>query len=74
MNEIFRLKSFQKIMFFMFLTGIIIGTLYGIHIFTNKLRFYSVLPFLPVVYIIIKGLYKNTPILINDFKSIYVKQ
>jgi hypothetical protein len=74
MIEIFRLKSFQKIMFFMFLIGLIIGTLYGIHIFTDKLRFYSILPFLPVVYFITKGLYKNTPILIYDFKSINVKQ
>ena len=70
MNELFRLKSFQKILFFMFLIGFIIGTLYGIHIFTNKLRFYSIMPFLPVIYIIAKGLYKNTPLLIKDFKSI----
>jgi len=58
----------------MFLTGIITGTLYGIHIFTNKLSFYSIIPFLPILYIITKGLYKNIPFLINDFKSIYVKQ
>jgi hypothetical protein len=74
MKELFSLKSFQKILFFMFLLGIIIGTLYGIHIFTNKLKFYSVIPFLPILYIITKGLYKNIPFLINDFKSIYVKQ
>lgn len=74
MKELFRLKSFQKILFFMFLLGIIIGTLYGIHIFTNKLKFYSVIPFLPILYIITTGLYKNIPFLINDFKSIYVKQ
>lgn len=74
MKELFRLKSFQKILFFMFLIGIVIGTLYGIHIFTNKLRFYSIIPFFPILYIITKGLYKNIPLLINDFKSIYVKQ
>ena len=74
MNELFRLKSFQKVLFFMFLTGLIIGVLFGIHIFTNKLKFYSIIPFLPVMYIIAKGLYKNTPLLINDFKLIYVKQ
>ena len=74
MKELFSLKSFQKILFFMFLLGIIIGTLYGIHIFTNKLKFYSILPFLPILYIITKGLIKNIPFLINDFKSIYVKQ
>jgi hypothetical protein len=74
MKQLFLLKSFQKILFFMFLIGIILGTLYGIHIFTNKLRFYSILPFVPIMYIITKGLYKNIPFLINDFKSIYVNQ
>ncbi len=74
MKELFRLKSFQKVLFFLFLTGFIIGVLYGIHVFSNKLRFYSIIPFFPVLYIIIKGLYKNIPLLINDFNSIYVKQ
>lgn len=74
MQELFRLQSFQKVFFFMFLIGFTIGTLYGIHSFTNKLRFYSITPFLPILYIVTKGLYKNIPSLINDFKSIYVKQ
>lgn len=74
MKELFSLKSFQKVLFFMFLTGVIIGVLYGIHIFTNKLKFYSIIPFLPIMYIIARGLYRNTPLLINDFKSIYVQQ
>jgi len=73
MKELFRLKSFQRILFYMFGIGFIIGTLYGIHIFTNKLRYYSIIPFFPILYIIIKGLYKNIPFLINDFKSTYVK-
>ena len=74
MKDLFSLKSFQKVLFFMFLTGVIIGVLYGIHIFTNKLKFYSIIPFFPILYIITKGLIKNIPFLINDFKSIYVKQ
>lgn len=74
MKALFRLKSFQKVFFFMFLIGFIIGVLYGIHIFINKLRYYSIIPFLPVLYIVTKGLYKNIPFLINDFRSIYVKQ
>ena len=74
MKELFRLKSFQKILFFMFAIGFIIGILYGIHVFTNRLKFYSIIPFLPIMYIIVKGLYKNTPIFIKDFKSIYVNQ
>jgi len=74
MKELFRLQSFQKVLFYMFLIGFTIGVLYGIHIFSNKLRFYSIIPFLPVLYIVAKGLYRNIPFLINDFKSIYVKQ
>lgn len=74
MKELLRLKSFRKVLFFMFLTGIIIGVLYGVHIFSNNLRFYSIIPFIPLMYIITKGLYKNTPLLINDFKSIYVQK
>jgi len=73
MKQLFSLKSFQKILFFMFLIGIIIGTLYGIHIFTNKLRFYSILPFFPILYIITKGLYKNSTLFFADFKSITTK-
>jgi hypothetical protein len=74
MKELFKLQSFQKVLFFMFLIGFTVGTLYGIHLFANKLRFYSIIPFLPILYIVTKGLYKNIPFLINDFRSIYVKQ
>lgn len=74
MNELFELKSFQNILFYMFLIGIVIGTLYGVHTLTNKLWYYSILPFFPVLYFIIKGLYKNIPFLINDFKLIDFKQ
>jgi hypothetical protein len=74
MNQLFRLESFQKILLFFFLTGFIIGVLYGIHVFFNKLRYYSIIPFFPVLYIIIKGLYKNIPFFINDFKLIDFKQ
>jgi hypothetical protein len=74
MKELFRLKSFHKVFFYMFLIGFTIGFLYGIYVFTNRLRFYSIIPFLPIIYIIARGLYKNIPLLINDFKSIYVKQ
>jgi len=74
MKELFELKSFQKTLLFLFLTGFIIGVLYGVDLFFDKLRFYSIIPFFPVLYFIIKGLYKNIPFLINDFRSIYVKQ
>jgi len=74
MKELFELKSFQKTLLFLFLTGFIIGVLYGIHVFSNKLRYYSILPFFPVLYFIIKGFYKNIPFLINDFELIDFKQ
>jgi hypothetical protein len=74
MKKLFRLKTFQNILFYMFLIGLVIGTLYGVHIFTNKLRYYSIIPFLPALYIIVKGMYKNVPYFINDFKLIDFKQ
>ena len=74
MKELFRLKSFQKILFYMFLIGIVIGTLYGVHTLTNKLWYYSILPFFPVLYIIVKGLYKNIPFFVKDFKLTDFKQ
>ncbi len=74
MKKLFRLKTFQNILFYMFLIGLVIGTLYGVHIFTNKLRYYSIIPFLPVLYIIVKGMYKNVPYFINDSKLIDFKQ
>ena len=74
MKKLFILKTFQNILFYMFLIGLVIGTLYGVHIFTNKLRYYSIIPFLPVLYIIVKGMYKNVPYFINDFKLIDFKQ
>jgi hypothetical protein len=74
MKHLFRLESFQKIFLFLFLTGFIIGVLYGIHVFSNKLRYYSIIPFFPILYIIIKGLCENIPFFINDFKLIDFKQ
>lgn len=74
MKKLLRLKTFQNILFYMFLIGLVIGTLYGIHTLTNKLWYYSIIPFLPVLYIIVKGMYKNVPYFINDFKSIDFKQ
>lgn len=74
MKELFELKSFQKILFCMFLIGIVIGTLYGVHTLTNKLWYYSILPFLPVLYIIVKGMYKNISFFVKDFELIDFKQ
>lgn len=74
MKELFGLKSFQQILFWLFLLGIIIGvflTLYFIN--PDKFRFILLLPSLPVVYFISKGLYKNSNLLFVDLKSITTK-
>ena len=74
MKELFGLKSFQQILFWLFLLGIIIGvflTLYFIN--PDKFRFILLLPSLPVVYFISKGLYKNSNLFFVDLKSITTK-
>ncbi|SFF08685.1 hypothetical protein [Flavobacterium xueshanense] len=74
MKELFGLKSFQQILFWLFLLGIIIGvflTLYFIN--PDKFRFILLLPSLPVLYFISKGLYKNSNLFFMDLKSITTK-
>lgn len=74
MKELFGLKSFQQILLLLFFLGFTIGVLYGIYLFSpDKFRYYSIIPALPALFFISRGLYKNIPFLINDFKSIYVK-
>jgi hypothetical protein len=70
MKELLKLESFQKIVFYLFLTGIIIGVLYGIHIFSGKLQWVSIIPFFPVIYFISKGLKNNLSLFRKDFKTI----
>ena len=74
MIELFGLKSFQQILFWLFLVGIIIGfllTLYFIN--RDKFRLILLLPSLPVLYFISKGLYKNSNSFFMDLKSITTK-
>jgi hypothetical protein len=74
MKELFGLKSFQQILLLLFFLGFTIGVLYGIYLFSpDKFRYYSIITALPALFFILRGLYKNIPFLINDFKSIYVK-
>lgn len=72
MKELLRLKSFQQILFWLFALGFVIGVLYGIYIFSDKLRYYSVIPFLPFVYFISRGLLKNSKLFFADFKSLRI--
>lgn len=72
MKELLRLKSFQQILFWLFALGFVIGVLYGIYIFSDKLRYYSVIPFLPFVYFISRSLLKNSKLFFADFKSLRI--
>ncbi|MFT5254311.1 MAG: uncharacterized membrane protein YqaE (UPF0057 family) [Flavobacteriales bacterium] len=72
MKELLRLKSFQQILLCLFALGFVVGVLYGIYIFSDKLRYYSIIPFLPVVYFISRGLFKNSKLFFADFKSLRI--
>lgn len=73
MKELFRLQSFREILLLLFFLGFTIGVGYGIYLFSpDTFSYYLIIPSLPAIYIISKGLYKNIPLFINDFKSIYV--
>jgi hypothetical protein len=74
MKELFGLKSFQQILFWLFLLGIIIGVLLTLYFINpDKFRFILLLPSLPVLYFISKGLYKNSNLFFVDLKSITTK-
>jgi uncharacterized membrane protein YedE/YeeE len=74
MKELFGLKSFQQILFWLFLLGIIIGVFLTLHFINpDKFRFILLLPSLPVLYFISKGLYKNSNLFFMDLKSITTK-
>lgn len=75
MKELLRLKSFQQILFWFVILGIIIGALATLYFINpNKFQFILLLPSLPALFFIGKGLYKNIPLLIKDLRSIYVNQ
>jgi uncharacterized membrane protein len=73
MKKLLKLKSFQQILFWVFALGFVIGVLYGIYIFSDKLRYYSIIPFLLIVYFIARGLYKNSKLFFTDLKSLRIK-
>lgn len=74
MNELFRLKSFQQILLLLFFLGFTIGVLYGIYLFSSdKFRYYSIIPALPAIFFISRGMYKNSKLFFADFKSITIK-
>ena len=74
MKELLSLKSFQQILFLLFFLGILIGVLVTLHFINpDKFRFILLLPSLPVLYFISKGLYKNSNLFFMDLKSITTK-
>jgi hypothetical protein len=74
MKELFGLKSFQQILLWLFLLGIIIGILLILYFINpDKFRFILLLSSLPVLYFISKGLYKNNNLFFTDIKLITTK-
>ena len=74
MKELLRLKSFQQILLLLFFLGFTIGVLYGIYLFSpDKFRSYSIIPSLPALFFISKGLHKNSKLFFMDLKLIKAK-
>lgn len=74
MKQFFRLESFQKIFFWMFMLGFILGVQLYLYIANSKgYSFILLLPSVPLFYFIFKGLYKNGKMFFIDLKSIKEK-
>jgi hypothetical protein len=74
MKELLRLKSFQQILIWLFLLGIVIGglsTAYFIN--TDKFSIWLLIPSLPALFFISRGLLKNSNLFFTDFKSLRIK-
>jgi hypothetical protein len=75
MEKLVCLKSFQKILFWLFLLGIVIGgvvTAYFIN--PDKFRIWLLLPSLPALFFISRGLHQNSKLFFIDFKTITTKK
>lgn len=74
MKELFGLKSFQHILFLLFFLGINIGVLVMLYFINpDKFRFILLIPSLPALFLISRGLYKNSNLFFMDLKSITIK-
>ena len=74
MKELFGLKSFQHILFLLFFLGVMIGvivTLYFIN--PDKFRFSLLIPLLPALFLISRGLHKNGKLFFMDLKLMTAK-
>jgi hypothetical protein len=74
MKELVRLRSFQQILFWLFLFGVIIGGLLAAYLIKpEKFNITLLLPSIPALFFILRGLYKNSNLFIADFKLILTK-
>lgn len=74
MKELVRLRSFQQILFWLFLFGVIIGGLLAAYLIKpEKFNITLLLPSIPALFFISRGLYKNSNLFIADFKLILSK-
>lgn len=74
MKELFGLKSFQHILFLLFFLGVMIGVLVTLYFINpDKFRFFLLIPSLPALFFISKGLYKNSKLFFMDLKLITAK-
>lgn len=74
MKKLFGLKSFQQMLLLLFLLGFIFGVLFGIYLFIpDKFKYYIIIPSLPALFFISRGLYKNSNLFFMDLKSITIK-
>ena len=74
MKELFGLKSFQHILFLLFFLGFMTGVLVTLYFINpDKFSFILLIPSLPALFFISRGLYKNSNLFFTDLKLIKVK-
>jgi hypothetical protein len=73
MKELLRLKSFQQILFWLFLLGIVIGGLSTAYFINpDKFSIWLLMPSLPALFFILRGSLKNSKLFFADFKSLRI--
>jgi hypothetical protein len=73
MKELLTLKSFQQILLWLFLLGIVIGGLSTAYFINpDKFSIWLLIPSLPALFFILRGLYKNSKLVLADLKSLRI--
>jgi nitric oxide reductase large subunit len=74
MKELVRLRSFQHILFWLFLFGVLIGGLLAAYLIKpEKFNISLLLPSIPALFFISRALYKNSNLFFTYFKLITTK-